>query len=470
MSNSILISLQNISSSLKSLKNVVKADNFYDTIYCGKYYDRFSVKCDSSASFMYVIKQRNAQIDRFISFVERVSLYRDSPFVGCNVYREELLCYDGKNAGVFHDIVIVDNLGELLLTQYLLKNRSVVACLNLVDVVKSFTSAILWLIHYGIHINGFCGKNVIVSQNGVRFVVNERISMADEDDKDGETAENYNKKLLFALFSSWMLLLRADKNYKATDLMLGYLESYDLRNITNIFSEFTDEIDLALDSDFASVVDYVVSNKGDLNRSAQCFRKVMSISEDKIEQFCFSNHSSNSESGDNYDMNYGSSENRVIVRDKNTNKFGYINCYGDGVIECVYDEVTHFNEGIAVVGIDNKYFAINNGGERLMVESYDAIQWYCDINRFIVNNGGLYMLLNRAGEVISKREYSWIGEFSCGRSVVESEINGRKGYIDLDGNEITPISYDDALSFENGVGKVLFEGEWRTVIYDGDVI
>ncbi|MEG1935668.1 MAG: WG repeat-containing protein, partial [Rikenellaceae bacterium] len=231
------------------------------------------------------------------------------------------------------------------------------------------------------------------------------------------------------------------------------------------------ELDKTIGSNFSYVIDYVFNGKGDFHASVDCINKSLKIGDDRIEQLChkmsLSNHYFNSE---NYDTSYGKSENRVVVRDMKTNKFGYTDSYGNLVIDFIFDEVTHFNEGIAVVGIGKHYYAIDNSGEQLSKKSYDAIQWYSDINRFIVQRGNHYMLLNRAFEQISKHDYIWIGEFSSNRAVVERANNSRKGYIDLDANEITPISYDDALSFENGLGKVLFEGIWHVVTFDGDVI
>lgn len=471
MSNSILVSLQNISSSLKSLSDVVKADNFYDTVYCGKYYDRFSVKFSGVMSYMYVIKHRNEHMNRFMSAVDRVSPYSDSPFGRCKVYREELLCYEGKNVGIYRDIVIVDNVDDVSLTKFLMKNSDATLGANVIDVVKSFTSAVLWLFHYKICVDGFCEKSVFVCKKRIRFAITEKTDIKTFNREEWQQYEKYCKELLFAVFASWILLLRADKNYKITDLMLKYLESYSLENITCSFSELVAEIDLKLKSDFGYIVNYVLLNEGDLQGAISCLKKLLEIKESKIEEFQMgapsSNHYLNSE---DYDISYGASENRIIVRDKKTDKFGYINSYGNHVIDCKYDEVTHFSEGIAVVRLDSSYFAIDNNGGRITDESFDAIQWYSDINRFIVHNDGCYKLLNRAGEVISVRDYGWIGEFSFNRAVVESSSDGRKGYIDLDGNEITSISFDDALSFENGVGKVFLEGRWRIVIFDGDIV
>ncbi|MEG1935667.1 MAG: hypothetical protein RR141_06695, partial [Rikenellaceae bacterium] len=97
--------------------------------------------------------------------------------------------------------------------------------------VRSFSSAVLWLFNYKVYIDGFNNGSCVVSQNKTWFTVTEKTDITIGDGVDNDLLQHYQKKLLFAVFASWALLLFSDKDYKMNDVLLDYLESYDLDSI-----------------------------------------------------------------------------------------------------------------------------------------------------------------------------------------------------------------------------------------------
>lgn len=69
------------------------------------------------------------------------------------------------------------------------------------------------------------------------------------------------------------------------------------------------------------------------------------------------------------------------------------------------------------------------------------------------------------GREVTKPVYDWIGSIS-GRTAAAC-LDGRCGYIDLEGREIVPFSYDDAFLFCYGRGAVSKDGKWGYVDRNG---
>jgi hypothetical protein len=93
--------------------------------------------------------------------------------------------------------------------------------------------------------------------------------------------------------------------------------------------------------------------------------------------------------------------------------------------------VGSFNDGVALVSCDSPYY-VDKTGRRLTEDPFKAF-----------------------------------GRFSGGRGIVVS--GGRYGYIDVSGNNITPVQYLDASRFMDGYAQVLVEGDgWQWIDTSGD--
>ena len=68
-------------------------------------------------------------------------------------------------------------------------------------------------------------------------------------------------------------------------------------------------------------------------------------------------------------------------------------------------------------------------------------------------------------KMISEK-YDEIGDFIDGLAVVV--LDGKWGFIDRTGKEITPLKYDYALDFHEGSAGVEMEGRWGRIDKDGN--
>ncbi len=66
------------------------------------------------------------------------------------------------------------------------------------------------------------------------------------------------------------------------------------------------------------------------------------------------------------------------------------------------------------------------------------------------------------------KKYSSVGEFFFGVALVEKD--GKFGYLNLDGKEITPIEWDEAESFEEGFGRVRKGKYWGLMDVSGKMV
>jgi hypothetical protein len=67
-----------------------------------------------------------------------------------------------------------------------------------------------------------------------------------------------------------------------------------------------------------------------------------------------------------------------------------------------------------------------------------------------------------------KDKYDWVGNFFDGRARVE--LNGKWGFMNEDGNEITPLKYDEVGDFYDGRTYVKLNGKYGFVDLQGNEI
>lgn len=194
------------------------------------------------------------------------------------------------------------------------------------------------------------------------------------------------------------------------------------------------------------------------------------------------------------------------VRNKKTNKYGFINLKGDLVIPCVYNNVGNFSEGLCLIYNDNnKAGFINKSGEIVIPTIYDYTSWlgmpdfkdgyisvnkkingktygtllgkngkplpgftwkYNNVDRFSENKAqfeenGKWGFLDQNGQVVITAKYNYVQGFHNGYASVQIKTDGeyKWGCINHEGVEVIPCIYDNAITFENGIALVSLNGE-----------
>lgn len=190
-------------------------------------------------------------------------------------------------------------------------------------------------------------------------------------------------------------------------------------------------------------------------------------------------------------------------------KYGFIDTAGREIIPVIYDQVSPFEDGYAAVRLDGKRGVIDkSGGIAVPIEhmhlftgndgialtgtnvrtgrgkgDYRTIYGFANYREgtqvpyqyqsisnlsegyYSVSTGAGYALMDPLGREVTKPVYDWIGSIS-GRTAAAC-LDGRCGYIDLEGREIVPFSYDDAFLFCYGRGAVSKDGKWGYVDRNG---
>ncbi len=161
-------------------------------------------------------------------------------------------------------------------------------------------------------------------------------------------------------------------------------------------------------------------------------------------------------------------------------KYGYINTLGQVVIDCVWDEIGDYADGLVVVGRDGLYGLCDVQGNvvtdaqwmwigALMDDEYydecgmEKMSLAISEDRIAVcNKDGLWGFIDTQGSVIGDVRWQSVKPYSEGLALVCDE-NGRYGYIDLDGYIAIEPQYSDALSFSEGLAAVKKGNDWQYI-------
>jgi hypothetical protein len=161
--------------------------------------------------------------------------------------------------------------------------------------------------------------------------------------------------------------------------------------------------------------------------------------------------------------------NESLAAVKKNGKWGYINPKGEIIIPFQFKNVSAFSQGLAAFFEKGKWGFINTKGEVVIKPQFDEVQnfkfecaivfnktkeyWTQDEDgERIKEMEGVYSLINRKGEIISKSKYDFIENFHEGFAVITKGLN--EGIIDSLGNEILKPEYYNVENFSEGLAAV----------------
>lgn len=141
-------------------------------------------------------------------------------------------------------------------------------------------------------------------------------------------------------------------------------------------------------------------------------------------------------------------------------RYGYVNTNGELIVDCVYngrrylsenddDYPNEYSDSIRIVCLNNKYGYVNNKGELITEIEYDKLKHFFK-GVGVVKKGEKYGFVNTKGELITQIDYDWVEKSSDGVWLVKN--GGKYGYVSNKG-EITKIEFDSAEPFLCGLGK-----------------
>lgn len=140
-----------------------------------------------------------------------------------------------------------------------------------------------------------------------------------------------------------------------------------------------------------------------------------------------------------------------FVSDSN---YGFMNKNGEIMIPNNYNFAGFFQEGLAVVVLEDKYGFINKRGEIQIPCTYESASDYNQGNA-VVELGGKKGMIDRNGRFLFDCEYDDLGVFSDG--LVFASLDDKYGYYNTKGELIIPHLFDDAYDFHDGIAEVEME-------------
>ncbi|MGL4799495.1 MAG: WG repeat-containing protein [Cellulosilyticaceae bacterium] len=145
----------------------------------------------------------------------------------------------------------------------------------------------------------------------------------------------------------------------------------------------------------------------------------------------------------------------ALLRTTQGNFYGYIDASGKWVAEPVYTYATDFSEGYGIVEKDGKYGILDTKGKEVLAPTYGSISPFKE-GRAVFVEGDKMGVLDTKGRPISDKRYSFIQDYAEGMAVVGKYEDGKSlyGYMDLNGNEVIPIQYEEASDFQDGKALV----------------
>lgn len=138
-----------------------------------------------------------------------------------------------------------------------------------------------------------------------------------------------------------------------------------------------------------------------------------------------------------------------------------------------YQYATVMNGGLAVIQREDCWYLVNDEYE-ILSEAYDGffidtkqIATRCD--RAFASKDGKYYLLNETGQKVTETAYDDVKLFATDEYAAV-ELNGKWGFIDTDGNIVIEPMYENAYSFNNGLGAVCSGGKWGYITEDNELV
>ncbi|AYB34711.1 WG repeat-containing protein [Chryseolinea soli] len=152
-------------------------------------------------------------------------------------------------------------------------------------------------------------------------------------------------------------------------------------------------------------------------------------------------------------------------------KAGMIDGTGKEVIPTKYDALGHaFGYGVDYIRNNKKYGLISKDGVELASPQYDSmtVDYAWRENRIGVRLNGKWGFIDLEGNLKVPCRYDAVEEFQEGHALVT--LNTKKGFVNREGVEIIPPVYDEATTFYRYAAAVKRDGKWGFVNEKGEVL
>jgi hypothetical protein len=149
-------------------------------------------------------------------------------------------------------------------------------------------------------------------------------------------------------------------------------------------------------------------------------------------------------------------------------QWGYVDRARSVVVPFQFKYAGQFDQGMARVSVNDKFFFINKRGTRVTPKFEGAFDFHEDLAAVTVGKNVGY--IRRDGSfALSPLHQSASGiDFSEGFAAIR--VNGKVGFMDKMGSIVIPPKYDDVYPFSDGRAPVQLAGKWGYVDRAGNVV
>lgn len=150
-------------------------------------------------------------------------------------------------------------------------------------------------------------------------------------------------------------------------------------------------------------------------------------------------------------------------------KSGYIDKQGREIIPLKFDIADSFNEGMAAVMVQGffgeKLGFIDKQSQVIFYKKYGGAE-YCAEGLWAVEKNGKYGFINKQGVEITSFKYDEADSFNE-EEFAKVKLNDKYGLIDKQGNEFTQIKYDTIGAFIEGFARVKLNNKFGFIDKQG---
>ncbi|WP_379129400.1 WG repeat-containing protein [Paenibacillus sp. sgz500958] len=153
-------------------------------------------------------------------------------------------------------------------------------------------------------------------------------------------------------------------------------------------------------------------------------------------------------------------------------RWGYIGDDGKTAIEPRYDYAEEFQDnGLAIVQINGRSGIINSSGREKVKPVYSFIAPFAE-GRAVVSDTKGYFMINESGKPVTTKRYDFLNSLHEGRALFYTGLDSnaiRYGYLDQNGKEVIPATFEDAGDFMDGMALVkIGSGEFALIDKEGN--
>ncbi len=154
---------------------------------------------------------------------------------------------------------------------------------------------------------------------------------------------------------------------------------------------------------------------------------------------------------------------------KRGEKWGYIDSFGEIVIDIKYEALDKFDEkGRARFILNNRFGVIDCGGKVLIPAAYDYLDMFGNLSVTVAQVGNNYGIINDKFEVVAPFEYDYIYSFNDQPSTVAYKDN-YFGIISANGHLVSDFKYTYMENFKGGMA-LAFDDAYGYVDHNGNEI